>query len=197
MGAPVSGIKAAEDLSAEALLDALKNVAAAERRKHATVLNYWLSIRGDRHFPPIRDLDPLEISDAGPSSVLLELIGGGEDAEIRHLGQAIKAGVKVERSARPRGRRFCHASRSSSQSCRALARRSRSKTSSSRARVRAAAGSRCSRSVRRGRMSTMSTVRHTESAPTEAKRRRNPKPSLRRGGRNQARWKARKGSNRA
>ena len=61
------------------------------------MLNYWLSIRGDRHFPPIRDLDPLEISDAGPSSVLLELIGGGEDAEIRHLGQAIKAGVKVER----------------------------------------------------------------------------------------------------
>ena len=97
MGAPVSGMKAAEDSSAETLLDALKNVAAAERRKHATVLNYWLSIRGDRHFPPIRDLDPLEISDAGPSSVLLELIGGGEDAEIRHLGQAIKAGVKVER----------------------------------------------------------------------------------------------------
>jgi hypothetical protein len=97
MGAPVSGMKAAEDSSAETLLDALKNVAATERRKHATVLNYWLSIRGDRHFPPIRDLDPLEISDAGPSSVLLELIGGGEDAEIRHLGQAIKAGVKVER----------------------------------------------------------------------------------------------------
>lgn len=97
MGAPVSGMKAAEDSSAETLLDALKNVAAAERRKHATVLNYWLSIRGDRQFPPIRDLDPLEISDAGPSSVLLELIGGGEDAEIRHLGQAIKAGVKVER----------------------------------------------------------------------------------------------------
>ena len=97
MGAPVSNVKAAEESSAETLLDALKNVAAAERRKHATVLNYWLSIRGDRHFPPIRDLDPLEISDAGPSSVLLELIGGGEDAEIRHLGQAIKAGVKVER----------------------------------------------------------------------------------------------------
>ncbi|NUT00191.1 MAG: hypothetical protein HOP96_04375 [Sphingomonas sp.] len=97
MGAPVSGMKAAEESSAESLLDALRNVAATERRKHATVLNYWLSIRGDRHFPPIRDLDPLEISDAGPSSVLLELIGGGEDAEIRHLGQAIKGGVKVER----------------------------------------------------------------------------------------------------
>jgi hypothetical protein len=98
MGAPAKGMKAVDDsTAAEALLSAFEDIAAAERRKHATVFNYWLSIRGDRHFPPIRDLDPLEISDAGPISVLLELIGGGEDADIRHLGQAIKAGIKVER----------------------------------------------------------------------------------------------------
>jgi len=98
MGAPAKGMKAVDDsTAAEALLSAFEDIPAAERRKHATVFNYWLSIRGDRHFPPIRDLDPLEISDAGPTSVLLELIGGGEDADIRHLGQAIKAGIKVER----------------------------------------------------------------------------------------------------
>src|SRR5918995_594693 len=98
MGAPAKGMKAVDDsTAAEALLSAFEDIAAAERRKHATVFNYWLSIRGDRHFPPIRDLDPLEISDAGPTSVLLELIGGGEDADIRHLGQAIKAGIKAER----------------------------------------------------------------------------------------------------
>ena len=98
MGAPAKGMKAVDDsTAAEALLSAFEDIAATERRKHATVFNYWLSIRGDRHFPPIRDLDPLEISDAGPTSVLLELIGGGEDADIRHLGQAIKAGIKVER----------------------------------------------------------------------------------------------------
>ena len=51
------------------------------------MLDYWLSIRGDKEFPPLHDLDPLEISDAGPSSILLELIGGGQDAEIRHLGE--------------------------------------------------------------------------------------------------------------
>ena len=97
MGAPVTGMKAAEESSPEALFSAFNEIAAAERRKHATVYNYWLSIRGDRQFPPIRDLDPLEISDAGPCSALLELIGGGEDAEIRHLGQTIKDGVTVER----------------------------------------------------------------------------------------------------
>jgi hypothetical protein len=94
----VTGIKAAVDSSAEALFSAFTDgISSSERRKHATVYNYWLSIRGDRQFPPIRDLDPLEISDAGPCSALLELIGGGEDAEIRHLGQAIKDGVTAER----------------------------------------------------------------------------------------------------
>ena len=98
MGAPVTGIKAGVDSSAEALFSAFTDgISSSEKRKHATVYNYWLSIRGDRQFPPIRDLDPLEISDAGPCSALLELIGGGEDAEIRHLGQAIKDGVTAER----------------------------------------------------------------------------------------------------
>ena len=97
MGAPVKGMQASEEATAEALLGSLKALAAAERRKHATVLNYWLSIRKDRDLPPIRDLDPLEISDAGPFSVLLELIGGGEDAEIRHIGQSVKGGIDVNR----------------------------------------------------------------------------------------------------
>jgi hypothetical protein len=97
MGAHVPDMEPAGDASAEALLDSLKTISAAERRKHATVFNYWHSIRGNRQFPPIRDLDPLEISDAGPFSVLLEMIGGGEDAEIRHLGLSIKAGVSAER----------------------------------------------------------------------------------------------------
>ena len=99
MGAPVKGLQASEEATAEALLGSLKALAAAERRKHATVLNYWLSIRKDRDLPPIRDLDPLEISDAGPFSVLLELIGGGEDAEIRHIGQTVKGGIDVSRMA--------------------------------------------------------------------------------------------------
>jgi hypothetical protein len=61
------------------------------------VLDYWLSIRGDKEFPPLHDLDPLEISDAGPSSILLELIGGGQDAEIRHLGEGLKTEPAVQR----------------------------------------------------------------------------------------------------
>jgi hypothetical protein len=85
-------MQAGEQASAEALLGAFKTIKASERRKHASVLNYWLSIRGDKEFPPLHDLDPLELSDAGPNSALLELISGGHDAEIRHLGEALRGG---------------------------------------------------------------------------------------------------------
>src|SRR6478752_4209657 len=96
MGAPESGMQAAGQSTAESLLTALRTIKPAERQKHAIVLDYWQSIRGDKEFPPLHDLDPLEISDAGPSSILLELIGGGQDAEIRHLGQALKDGPKLD-----------------------------------------------------------------------------------------------------
>src|SRR5437667_10007822 len=97
MGAPGSGMKPAEQPAAETLLTAFKTIDPAERRRHASVLNYWLSIRGDKEFPPLHDLDPLEISDAGPCSVLLELISGGHDAEVRHLGETLKEEGQVER----------------------------------------------------------------------------------------------------
>ena len=97
MGAPGSGTKAAEQPAAETLLNAFKTISASERRRHASVLNYWLSIRGDKEFPPLHDLDPLELSDAGPNSALLELISGGHDAEIRHLGEALRDGDWPER----------------------------------------------------------------------------------------------------
>ena len=99
MGAPNPEMTAADVPSAESLLGALKTIDGSEKLKHASVLEYWLSIRGDREFPPLHDLDPLEISDAGPNSLLLELIGGGEDAEIRHLGAGLKNHVEGDRIA--------------------------------------------------------------------------------------------------
>src|SRR5688500_3052387 len=98
MGAPVKGIEAGERaVAADALFSSFKTIGDEERSRHSVVYDYWLGIRGDREFPSIRDLDPLQISDAGPCSILLELIGGGEDAEIRHIGETLKADVTVER----------------------------------------------------------------------------------------------------
>jgi hypothetical protein len=101
MGAPVPELNpefdGAEEASTEAFLSPLRTIAAPERRKHASVYNYWLTIRGSRDFPPMHDLDPLEISDASAFSVLLEMIGGGEDAEIRHVGRAVGSGVHPDK----------------------------------------------------------------------------------------------------
>src|SRR6266496_2846563 len=90
MGAPDSGMQAAGRPQADELLSAFRTISPTERCRHANVLDYWLSIRGDKEFPPLHDLDPLELSDAGPNSMLLELISGGHDAEVRHLGDALK-----------------------------------------------------------------------------------------------------------
>jgi hypothetical protein len=99
MSAPTPGIDAAEQPAADALLDVFKAIEPSEKRKHESVLAYWMSIRGHRELPPLRDLDPLEISDAAPASVLLELVGGGEDAEIRHLGESLKGGPEIDKIA--------------------------------------------------------------------------------------------------
>ena len=97
MGAPVSKIEAAEEKTAEDLLSAFKHLAPGERRKHATVYNYWLSLRRNQELPPIRDLDALEISDAAPSGVLLELIEAGADPEVLHVGEALREGVQTRK----------------------------------------------------------------------------------------------------
>jgi hypothetical protein len=97
MGAPVSRIEAVEQKTAEDLLSAFKHMAPADRRTHATVFNYWQSIRRDRELPPIRDLDALEISDAAPFGVLFELVEGGEDAQILHIGEALRDGVQASK----------------------------------------------------------------------------------------------------
>ena len=97
MGAPDTGIEPAEQIAAETLLSAFHSIGEDERSRHAAVYDYWLSIRGDREFPTIRDLDPLQISDAGPCSLLLELIAGGDDAEIRHIGDHLMGDADVAR----------------------------------------------------------------------------------------------------
>jgi hypothetical protein len=90
-------MQAGDKPAAATLLNSFRTIDASERQKHEAVLEYWLSICGDREFPPLHDLDPLEISDAAPSSLLLELIGGGEDAEVRHRGESLKGVIEADR----------------------------------------------------------------------------------------------------
>jgi hypothetical protein len=62
-----------------------------ERRMHVRAYNYWVSLLGGRDFPSIEDLEPGDLSDFAPHSVLLDFTGGGEDPATPYVGAAIRA----------------------------------------------------------------------------------------------------------
>lgn len=61
-----------------------------ERRMHVRAYNHWVSLLGGRAYPLIEDLDPENIADFGPHSVLLDFTGGIENPAIRFLGVALR-----------------------------------------------------------------------------------------------------------
>ncbi|MFZ5743813.1 MAG: PAS domain-containing protein [Pseudomonadota bacterium] len=60
-----------------------------ERRMQVRAYNHWASLLGDRAFPSIEDLEPDNLPDFGPYSVLLDFTGGIENPAIRYLGDAL------------------------------------------------------------------------------------------------------------
>jgi hypothetical protein len=62
-----------------------------ERRMHVRAYNYWVSLLSGRAYPSIQDLDPANIEDFGPHSVLLDFSRDAEDPEIAFLGGALRA----------------------------------------------------------------------------------------------------------
>jgi hypothetical protein len=61
-----------------------------ERRMHVRAYNHWVSLLQGRAHPSIEDLDPANIADFGPHSVLLDFSRGSEDPAIAFLGRALR-----------------------------------------------------------------------------------------------------------
>lgn len=61
-----------------------------ERRMHVRAYNYWASLLAGRDFPSIEDLDPGNIEDFAPNSVLLDFTAGGSDPATPYIGTAIR-----------------------------------------------------------------------------------------------------------
>jgi len=61
-----------------------------ERRMHVRAYNHWVALLGGRPYPDIADLDPENIADFGPHSVLLDFTDGIEDPQVRYLGRALR-----------------------------------------------------------------------------------------------------------
>ncbi|MEM7701314.1 MAG: hypothetical protein AAF251_05200 [Pseudomonadota bacterium] len=60
-----------------------------ERRMQVRAYNHWASLLGERTFPSIEDLEPSELPDFGPYSVLLDFSSGIDDPMIQYLGATL------------------------------------------------------------------------------------------------------------
>jgi hypothetical protein len=62
-----------------------------ERRMHVRAYNYWVSLLAGRPYPAIQDVDPHNIEDFGPHSVLLDFSRDRDDPQIAFLGRELRS----------------------------------------------------------------------------------------------------------
>ncbi|MBB4155465.1 hypothetical protein GGQ80_003388 [Sphingomonas jinjuensis] len=61
-----------------------------ERRMQVRAYNHWVSLLHGRPYPTIIDLDPANIADFGPHSVLIDFGAGADDPVIAYLGRELR-----------------------------------------------------------------------------------------------------------
>ena len=66
------------------------DIGGDERRMHVRAYNHWCSLLDGRDFPSIEDLEPGEIEDFGPHSVLLDFTEGRDNPATPYIGTAIR-----------------------------------------------------------------------------------------------------------
>jgi hypothetical protein len=74
----------------EPAMDRPPEIGVDERRMHVRAYNYWVSLLGGRAYPSIRDVDPANIEDFGPHSVLLDFSKSQLDPSIAFLGRTLR-----------------------------------------------------------------------------------------------------------
>ena len=70
--------------------DVANAIGSDERRMHVRAYNYWCSLLDGRDYPSIEDLDPDNIQDFGPHSVLLDFTEGSDNPATPYIGTAIR-----------------------------------------------------------------------------------------------------------
>jgi hypothetical protein len=61
-----------------------------ERRMHVRAYNYWVSLLDGRDYPSIEDLEPADLVDFAPHSVLLDFTSGRDNPATPYVGAAIR-----------------------------------------------------------------------------------------------------------
>ncbi|MEO6114630.1 MAG: hypothetical protein ABIP07_09315, partial [Sphingomicrobium sp.] len=80
---PAAGAAGSQD-------DVAAAIGADERRMHVRAYNYWCSLLDGRDYPSIEDLEPDNIQDFGPHSVLLDFTEGSDNPATPYIGTAIR-----------------------------------------------------------------------------------------------------------
>ncbi|HEX8443910.1 MAG TPA: hypothetical protein VF631_09720 [Allosphingosinicella sp.] len=75
--------------------EAPPEIGVDERRMHVRAYNYWVSLLDGRAYPSIRNLDPHNIEDFGPHSVLLDFTAGSEDPAIVFVGRSLRTECRL------------------------------------------------------------------------------------------------------
>ncbi len=79
-------VDAALDADDDYAVDAPAVIGNDERRMHVRAYNHWVSLLNGRALPSIEDLNPEELTDFGPNSVLLDFTSGADNPAITYLG---------------------------------------------------------------------------------------------------------------
>ena len=77
-------------VAAEPQPDVAAAIGSDERRMHVRAYNYWCSLLDGRDYPSIEDLEPGNIEDFGPNSVLLDFTEGTENPATPYIGTAVR-----------------------------------------------------------------------------------------------------------
>lgn len=80
----------------DSAIEAPPQIGSDERRLHVRAYNYWASLLQDRRFPSIEDLEPANIEDFAPYSVLLDFTAGVENPAVAYLGSALRQECEIE-----------------------------------------------------------------------------------------------------
>jgi hypothetical protein len=76
-------------------IEAPPEIGTDERRMHVRAYNYWVSLLRGRAYPSMADVDPNNIEDFGPHSVLLDFTRSTEDPAVAFIGDAIRAECSI------------------------------------------------------------------------------------------------------
>lgn len=71
-----------------------------ERRMHVRAYNYWVSLLNGRDYPSIEDLEPGDLADFAPHSVLLDFTSGRENPATPYVGAAIREECDLDNEVR-------------------------------------------------------------------------------------------------